>query len=546
MADLRKEKEILKGEASRDRTYYSKHRYASEEEARQAFQRSVSKLFDVNQWSNLPGISSTFQLFDKQGIQKQADHPEIHDYIRILLPAPLPENWVVIHNIREHDDRAEFTVSPAVSPLAKAEQQEEISHFFVKEATSTFRVERKGMGLYAYEIGRNEAINNEGKSAGERRLINTLVAEGGWAAFQKFQWEKLTDYLVHNTESSEKSTFMKNLMNYTKSNKGVAVITGASAGVGRACARAFARKGYDVALIARGREALEVAKSEVEAIGQRAIYIQADVADAQALDEAAETTERELGPISVWVNNAMTSVFSPVKLMEPAEYKRVTEVTYLGQVNGALAALKRMLPRNKGSIVFVGSALGYRGIPLQSAYCGSKHAIEGFFDSLRTELMHDKSKVQVSIVELPALNTPQFDFVKSRLAKKARPMGTIYQPEVAAEAIVYAAEHNVRDIKVGLSTIVAINGNKIAPWYADRVLAKDGYQGQQTNEPEDPDKPHNLWAALPGDHGAHGNFDDEARSFSMQFWLYKNRFFLSGAALALTGWLLMKPCCKKQ
>lgn len=320
--------------------------------------------------------------------------------------------------------------------------------------------------------------------------------------------------------------------------KGVVVITGASAGVGRACAREFAKKGYDVALIARGKEGLEGAKKEVEGFGQRAAYYQVDVADGDAVEEAAEQIEKDLGPIDIWVNNAMNSVFSPVKEMTPKDYKRVTEVTYLGQVNGALAALKRMLPRDKGSIVFVGSALAYRGIPLQSAYCASKHAVQGFFDSLRTELLHDKSNVKISTVELPALNTTQFGFVKSRLPKKPKPMGTIYQPEVAARAIVYAAEHDKRELMLGFSTLKAIIGNKIAPWYADRVLAKSGFEGQQTDEPEDPNRKHNLWEPLPGDHGAHGAFDSQAKPVSTQFWLSKRKEYFFGAALAIGGLII--------
>ncbi|MBK6264055.1 SDR family oxidoreductase [Marivirga sp. S37H4] len=304
--------------------------------------------------------------------------------------------------------------------------------------------------------------------------------------------------------------------------KGIVVITGASAGVGRACVRAFAKKGYNVALLARGKDGLGAAKQEVENMGRQALFYPVDVADARAVEEAAGKIELELGPIDIWVNNAMNSVFSPVKEMKAEEYKRVTEVTYLGQVNGTLAALKRMLPRNKGSIVFVGSALAYRGIPLQSAYCASKHAIQGFFDSLRTELKHDKSKVRITMVELPALNTTQFGFVKSRLPKKPRPMGTIYQPEVAADAIVYAAEHNRREIMVGFSTLKAIIGNKIAPWFADSVLARNAFEGQKTDKPENPYKRHNLWKPIPGDHGAHGEFGKQAKSSSIQLRISKH------------------------
>jgi short-subunit dehydrogenase len=324
----------------------------------------------------------------------------------------------------------------------------------------------------------------------------------------------------------------------SKDKRKVAVVTGASAGLGRSIARAFAQAGYDVSLLARGKEGLEGAKREVEGYGRRAVYFQVDVADADAVELAAAQTEEQLGPIDVWVNNAMNSVFSPVKEMKPEEYKRVTEVTYLGQVYGALSALKRMLPRDRGSIVFVGSALAYRGIPLQSAYCGSKHAVEGFFDSLRSELLHDKSNVKVSMVQLPAMNTTQFGFVKSRLPNKPKPMGKIYQPEVAAEAIVFAAENDRREIYVGYPTYQAIIGNKMAPWLGDYVLAKGGYEGQQTDEPADPNKDHNLWHPLPGDHGAHGPFESESASFSPLLWLTMNRNAVLASALAVGGLLL--------
>ena len=274
------------------------------------------------------------------------------------------------------------------------------------------------------------------------------------------------------------------MSNNNTDRKGVVVITGASAGLGRAIAREFALNGYDVALIARGIDGLEGAKKEVEALGRRAAYYAVDVADADAVENAAAKIEEELGEIDVWVNNAMNSVFSPIKEMKAEEYKRVTEVTYLGQVYGTLSALKRMLPRDRGSIVLVGSALAYRGIPLQSAYCGAKHATEGFYDSLRTELMHDKSNVQATMVQLPAMNTTQFGFVKSRLPNKPQPMGKIYQPEVAAKVIVYAAEHNRREYRVGYPTLEAIIGNKIAPWFADYVLAKTATRGSKPTSPK--------------------------------------------------------------
>lgn len=319
----------------------------------------------------------------------------------------------------------------------------------------------------------------------------------------------------------------------------VVVITGASAGLGRSVVREFARKGADIALIARGIEGLEGAKKEVEDAGGRALVFPIDIADAEAVENAAAETEQKLGPIDVWVNNAMNSVFSPVKEMTAEDYKRVTEVTYLGHVYGALSALKRMLPRNRGTIVFVGSALAYRGIPLQSAYCGAKHAIEGFFDSLRTELMHDESKVGISMVQLPAMNTTQFKFVKTRLPFKPRPMGTIYQPEVAAEVIEYASRHPRREFYVGWPTVKAIVGNKIAPWYADWVLSRNGYDGQMTKEPEDPNRKHNLWEPLPGDHGAHGHFGSQSKDFSVVTWASLHKGAVAASLLFFAGALFL-------
>lgn len=321
----------------------------------------------------------------------------------------------------------------------------------------------------------------------------------------------------------------------------VVVITGASAGVGRATVREFAGRGAHIGLLARGLEGLEGAKREVEQTGGKAVICQVDVADAAAVEQAAARIEAELGPIDVWINNAMNSVFSPIKEMEAEEYKRVTDVTYLGQVYGALSALKRMIPRDRGTIVFVGSALAYRGIPLQSAYCGAKHAIEGFYDSLRTELMHDKSNIRITMVQLPALNTTQFGFVKSRLPNKPRPMGKIFQPEVAAEAIYFASRHDRRELFVGSPTVQAIIGNKLVPELADYVLATTGIDGQQTTEPEDANRRHNLWDPIPGDHGAHGPFHEEAHSFSPQLWATKNRNWLAAASLLLwAGFLAAK------
>jgi len=313
----------------------------------------------------------------------------------------------------------------------------------------------------------------------------------------------------------------------------VVVVTGASAGVGRAAVRVFARRGGSIGLIARGIDGLEAARREVEEVGGRALVLPLDVADADRVEEAAALVERKLGPIDVWVNNAMVSVFSPVEETEPKEYRRVTEVTYLGYVYGTLAALKRMLPRDEGVIVQVGSALAYRGIPLQSAYCGAKHAIQGFCDSLRSELLHDRSGVQVTMVQMPALNTPQFGWVKSRLPRKPQPVPPIYQPEVAARAIVWASEHPRREVWVGRPTVVGILGDRIAPGLADRYLARNGYDAQQYDGLDDRNRADNLWEPVPGDHGAHGDFDERATDRSPQLWATRHkRSLLSAGALA--------------
>ena len=295
----------------------------------------------------------------------------------------------------------------------------------------------------------------------------------------------------------------------------VVVVTGASAGVGRAVARAFAEQGASVGLLARGRDGLDAAAKEVDAAGGRALATPADVANADVVEEAAARIEAELGPIDVWVNNAMVSVFSPVAELTAEEVRRVTEVTYLGYVHGTLSALHRMRGRG-GTIVQVGSALAYRAIPLQAAYCGAKHAIEGFTESLRCELAHERSRVRVSMVQLPAVNTPQFDWVRSRLPGRPQPVPPIFQPEVAARAIVWAAEHAPREIKVGWPTVSAVFLNRIVPGLLDRYLAAKGYAAQQADEPVEPDRVDNLDAPRPGDHGAHGRFDAEARDSSWQ------------------------------
>jgi NAD(P)-dependent dehydrogenase (short-subunit alcohol dehydrogenase family) len=320
-------------------------------------------------------------------------------------------------------------------------------------------------------------------------------------------------------------TIMKN-----KFKNKVVVITGATGGVGRVTAWEFAKQGAKVALLARSAEQLEDTKKEVEDLGGRALIIECDVADAEQVENAAEQTEQYFGPIDVWVNNAMNSVFAPIKKIHPDEFKRVTEVTYLGQVYGAMSALKRMMPRNKGSIVFVGSALAYRGIPLQSAYCGAKHGIQGFYDSLRTELMHDKSNIKTCMVQLPAMNTTQFGWVLSRLPNKPRPMGKVYEPEVAARAIVFAASHNRREIFVGYPTFKAIIGNKIAPWYADWVLARTGFDGQQTDEPVGPNRENNVWEPVHEDRGAYGSFANIAADKSFTLWASINRNLVRAVA----------------
>jgi short-subunit dehydrogenase len=312
----------------------------------------------------------------------------------------------------------------------------------------------------------------------------------------------------------------------------VVVITGASAGVGRATARRFAEQGAAIALLARGRERLEATARDVAEAGGRALVISADVADADAVEAAAEHAEEELGPIDVWVNNAMATVYAPVAATTPEEFRRATEVTYLGSVWGTMAALKRMRPRNRGTIIQVGSALAYRGIPLQAAYCGAKHALQGFLDSLRTELMHEGSGVRVAIVQLPALNTPQFSWGRTKMPRQPRPMPPIFQPEVAAEAIVRAAHDPRREIFVGWPTVKVVLANKVAPGLVDRYLARSGFDAQQIDEPVPPDRRDNLFEPAPGAFAAHGKFDDRARPRSLQLWATFHRGWLGAAGVA--------------
>ena len=318
-------------------------------------------------------------------------------------------------------------------------------------------------------------------------------------------------------------------MNNKFKNK-VIVITGASGGVGRATAWEFAKQGARIALLAREPLQLEATKKEVEEYGGEALCIITDVADANAVEAAATQTEQAFGPIDVWVNNAMNSVFSPVKEITPQEFKRITEVTYLGQVYGTMTAMKRMLPRDKGTIILVGSALAYRGIPLQSAYCGAKHGIQGFFDSLRPELMHEKSQVHLCMVQLPGINTTQFGWVMSKLPNNPKPMGKVYAPEVAARAIVFAAANKRREVWVGYPTYEAIIGNRIAPWFADWVLSRTGFDGQQTETKVSPDRKNNVWQPVPEDRGARGDFGDIASHNSITLWAAENRNALRAVA----------------
>src|SRR3954468_1110311 len=318
----------------------------------------------------------------------------------------------------------------------------------------------------------------------------------------------------------------------------VVAVTGASAGIGRATVRELARRGADVGLIARGEERLQAAAREVREAGRRASVAPADVADAEAVERAAERIEAELGPIDVWINVAMSAVLAEVPDCTAEEFRRVTEVTYLGSVHGVQAALRRFLPRDRGVIVQVGSALSRRGIPLQATYCGAKHAIKGFLDSLRAELIHRGANIQVALVQLPGVNTPQFDWVRTRLRKHPQPVPPIFQPEVAARAIVYAAEHPRRELWVGLPTVYTILGEKVASGVMDRYLGRTNEKAQQADRPIDPEqRDDNLESPPPGDPGAHGIFGDQSHTRSPQLWLTTHRAPLAAGAagVALAG-----------
>jgi NAD(P)-dependent dehydrogenase (short-subunit alcohol dehydrogenase family) len=318
----------------------------------------------------------------------------------------------------------------------------------------------------------------------------------------------------------------------------VIVVTGASGGVGRAVARLFGARGDRVGLLARGENGLEGAAHEVREAGGTPFPLSVDVADYDAVDAAASRIEDELGPIDVWINDAFSSVLATFMETRPDEFRRTTEVSYLGYVYGTRAALDRMKPRDHGAIVQVGSALAYRGIPLQSAYCGAKHAIQGFTESVRCELLHEHSGVRITMVQLPAVNTPQFDWVKSRLRHKAQPVPPIYQPEVAARAIAYAADHpRRREYWVGGSTVGTLLANAVAPGVLDRYLARTGFKSQQDKQDRDPGQPANLWQPADGpgapDRGAHGRFDARATDRSPQLWASDHHGLIAAAGAGL-------------
>lgn len=318
----------------------------------------------------------------------------------------------------------------------------------------------------------------------------------------------------------------------------VVVITGASAGIGRAAVREFARRNARIALIAREPERLEAARAEAEQLGAQAIAIPADTADYAQLEAAAERAERELGPIDIWVNNAMVTIFAPFDQIAPDDFRRVTDVTYHGFVWGTMIALKHMKPRNRGTIVQVSSALSHRAIPLQSPYCGAKHAIKGFTDSLRTELEHDNSAVHVTLVDMPGVNTPQFEWCKTTLTHHPKPVGTCYQPEVAARAIYWAAHARRAEICVGYPTLGVVLAQKFVPRLLDRYLARTCVEGQQSPQPIPPDRPDNLWTPVPGPYAAQGTFGEHAWTRSPEFWATRNRAWLwagVGVAGALLG-----------
>lgn len=313
----------------------------------------------------------------------------------------------------------------------------------------------------------------------------------------------------------------------------VVVVTGASAGIGRAVAQAFARHGWRVALLARGAEGLEGARREVEQLGGQALVLPTDVADQSQVEAAAAAVQAQWGTIDVWVNNAMATIFAPALEVDPRDFRRATEVTYLGAVWGTLAALRRMRARNAGTIVQVGSALSYRSIPLQAPYCGAKAALRGFTDSIRCELAHDASRVRITMVHLSAFNTPQFEWGRTTMKMRPRPMGKIFQPELAARAVYHAALRPRRELWVGWPAVQAILGTRVFPGFLDRLLGRRAVEGQQSAEPLPPGRRDNLWEPVPGDAGVHGRFDAQAHEGSLQFWLNTHRGALLVAAIVL-------------
>ena len=317
----------------------------------------------------------------------------------------------------------------------------------------------------------------------------------------------------------------------------VVVITGSSGGVGRATAKAFAKHGASICLVARGEAGLDGAKQDVERLGGRAIIVIGDTSDPQTHERAAQAAEDAFGPIDIWINVAFTTVFSPFMEIHPDEYRRVTEVTYLGYVYGTQTALRRMIPRNRGKIVQVGSALAYRGIPLQTAYCGAKHAIQGFTEALRAELIHNNRDINLTMVQLPAVNTPQFTWGRNKMPRKAQPVPPIYQPEVIAEAIYWAAHHKKRQLYVGGSTVTVIMGNKFFAKFGDWYLGRTGYKSQMRDEPKDPNQPDNLFepADTLKDYGAHGAFDNRSIDHSYQTWAAEHKGIVAGALAAAAG-----------
>jgi short-subunit dehydrogenase len=317
----------------------------------------------------------------------------------------------------------------------------------------------------------------------------------------------------------------------------IVVVTGASAGVGRATAHAFASQGAHLGLIARGTKGLQAAAAEVEQRGGKALTLPTDIADPDSVETAAQRVEDQFGPIDIWVNCAMATIFAPFHHISPGEFRRATEVTYLGFVYGTMAALKRMRPRNQGTIVQVGSALSYRAIPLQSVYCGAKFAIRGFTDSLRTELMHDGVDVHLVMVQMPALNTPQFNWARNKMSRRPQPVPPIFQPDIAAHAVIHAAHSRRREVWVGGSSLQAIVANKFFPGLLDRYLAKNGYSSQLTDEPVDPRQPDNLFDPVPGDPGTHGRFDSRSSDWSLQLWATEHRGGLLAGALAIAGFI---------